>query len=514
MPIPRYPLPAWHLDPPPPVEAELRRIRRRRAFLLALVLAGLGLLVYWRYVAEVPRDFSKIEDHFKYGSIGSEYGNGVPYRIWQILPEMFPEHLPKNGLAGYESMGFVVERDKEGRPLFETPVGFARRRVAGQVELISVNCAACHTSTYRGSSTEERQVLLAMPAHRLDLLSYFGFLIKCAEDPRFTTDNLMARIEARGGLDPVERLAYRTIAIPRTREQLLLRSGQSKRLFENPSGVGRIDTFTPYKLIQFGYRDPELLHPGNTDLPSIWNQAPRVGMQLHWDGNNTSVHERNISAGIGAGASPTSIDLPRLKRIEDWLLTLPSPKWPSGWKFDQALADRGRPLYLRYCADCHGTPEEDFKGRKVGTVVPLASIKTDPERLLSYTYDFMSNQYSLGTGQDWRFHNFRMTDGYANQPLDGIWARAPYLHNGSVPTLRHLLDASGMRPPEFYRGNDVYDQKLVGFAWDVARQVDETFQKFDVKKLGNFNVGHEGPEYGTELTPAEKDAIVEYIKVF
>lgn len=514
MPLPRYPLPTWHLDPPTPVEAALRRTRRRRAFILALVLAALALLVYWRYVAEVPRDFTSIEDHFKYGSIGSEYGNGVPFRIWQVLPEMFPEHLPRNGLSGYEALGFVVERDKDGRPVSDTPIGFARRRGPGHVELISVNCASCHTSTYRGSATGPRQTLLAMPAHRLDLLSYFGFLIKCGQDPRFTADNLMARIESKGWIDPVEKLAYRHVAVPRTRERLLEIAGRAARLFEAPSGVGRIDTFTPYKLVQFHYRDPHLLRPGNTDLPSIWNQAPRVGMRLHWDGNNTSVHERNISAGIGAGASPTSIDLPRLKRIEDWLLTLPPPKWPADWPLDHALAERGGPLYLRYCADCHGTPEESFKGRKVGTVVPLREIRTDPERLNSYTYDFMSNQYSLGTGQAWRFHTFRKTDGYANQPLDGIWARAPYLHNGSVPTLRHLLDPAKDRPKTFYRGNDVYDQRLVGFVWDQAASGGETFARFDVGRLGDSNAGHDGAEYGTDLPPADKDALVEYLKTF
>src|SRR5581483_4079053 len=122
MPIPRYPLPAWHLDPMPPVEAALRRTRRRRAFIGALVLAALALFLYWRYVAEVPLDHTGIEDHFKYGSIGSEYGNGIPFRIWQVLPEMFPEHLPKNGLSGYEALGFVVERDRDGRPVSDTPV--------------------------------------------------------------------------------------------------------------------------------------------------------------------------------------------------------------------------------------------------------------------------------------------------------------------------------------------------------------------------------------------------------
>ena len=46
---------------------------------------------------------------------------------------------------------------------------------------------------------------------------------------------------------------------------------------------------------------------------------------------------------------------------------------------------------------------------------------------------------TIGTGKPWKFSHFRKTDGYANMPLDGVWLRAPYLHNGSVPTLRALL---------------------------------------------------------------------------
>ncbi len=56
---------------------------------------------------------------------------------------------------------------------------------------------------------------------------------------------------------------------------------------------------------------------------------------------------------------------------------------------------------------------------------------------------------------EYRFKHFRKTDGYADHPLDGVWARAPYLHNGSVPTLRDLMDAPAERPDTFYRGHDI-----------------------------------------------------------
>ena len=69
---------------------------------------------------------------------------------------------------------------------------------------------------------------------------------------------------------------------------------------------------------------------------------------------------------------------------------------------------------------------------------------------------------TIGEGKPWRFSHFRKTDGYANMPLDGMWLRAPYLHNGSVPTLRALLFPE-KRPAEFYRAYDVYDWDNVGF---------------------------------------------------
>ena len=70
---------------------------------------------------------------------------------------------------------------------------------------------------------------------------------------------------------------------------------------------------------------------------------------------------------------------------------------------------------------------------------------------------------TFGTGKSWQFSHFRVSDGYANMPLDGLWLRAPYLHNGSVPTLRALLDPPAQRPTIFYRGYDVYDYANVGF---------------------------------------------------
>ena len=148
------------------------------------------------------------------------------------------------------------------------------------------------------------------------------------------------------------------------------------------------------------------------------------------------------------------------------------------------------------------------------TVIAIDEIKTDRGRLDSYTTQLASNQYLIFSGitykgEDKRFRNYRKTNGYVSAPLDGIWLRAPYLHNGSVPTMRDLLEKSENRPTEFYRGYDVYDQDNMGFVSTVAEENGDAFFKFDTSLPGNGNSGH---GYGTELSADEKEALIEYLK--
>lgn len=193
-------------------------------------------------------------------------------------------------------------------------------------------------------------------------------------------------------------------------------------------------------------------------------------------------------------------------------LDLAPPAYP--YPIDQVEAQRGHELYNRYCLDCHADgrfKDGIVEGKFVGTVEPIEKIGTDRYRLDSYTFDFAANQYTLYPDSRYRFTHFRKTQGYANQPLDGIWLRAPYLHNGSVPTLRALLDRPEDRPARFYRGYDVYDPEHVGFVSDVAGENATRYFLYDTSLPGNGNAGH---RYGLDLAPEDKDAIVEYMKTF
>jgi hypothetical protein len=99
-------------------------------------------------------------------------------------------------------------------------------------------------------------------------------------------------------------------------------------------------------------------------------------------------------------------------------------------------------------------------------------------------------------------------NGYVASFLDGIWLRSPYLHNGSVPTLRDLLEPVEQRPRVFYRGYDLLDGEKVGFVTTGA-DAERVGTRYDVSEKGGGNQGH---TYGTTLTPEEKDALVEYLK--
>ncbi len=436
-------------------------------------------------------------DHFKYESVGAEARAGVPYWLWRVLPIVFADKLPDRPGRGYEKLGFIYEGPDRDRPIGVT-------RAEGFVELAGLNCATCHVGSLRDAPDAPRRIVLGMPAHRLDLQGYARFLTAAAEDPRFTASTLIAAIERENPeFGFFEKLAYRFLAVGRTKRGILDRARENAWFdVRPPQGPGRVDTFNPYKVIfQFDMSADDSV--GTVDLPSLWNQRPRQNMWLHWDGNNNSVAERNKSAAIGAGATADSLNLAALERVESWILDLQPPAYPTD-RIDIARAERGRAVYETACASCH-----DIGAPHIGQVTALGDVGTDPERVHSFTAELAARMNTLGEGRPWRFSGFRKTDGYANMPLDGLWLRAPYLHNGSVPTLRALLFPEE-RPVEFYRAHDVYDWDNVGFV-SVGPEARRDGILFDTRLRGNSNAGH---VYGQELTRQAREDLLEHLKTF
>ncbi len=484
------------------------------------VLLALLLVVYfaWRFNRDAPVTYDDPVEHFKYGSTGGERASGIPLAVWNALPTLFADYLPGPDKDKYKSFGFIYETDTLGLEN-ELPIGVSKRNVQG-VDRVFLNCAACHTGTVRESAGAAPRIYAGMPANGLDLEAFERFLFICVQDGRFTSDRLMAEIEQRhggGGLDMINRAALRYYGLPLMRERLMtIRAMFTFTEREPEYGPGRVDTFNPPKAL-LGFpmdKVPPAEWIGIADFPSIWLQGPRktAEMNLHWDGNNTSMEERNKSAAFGTGAFPTTLDYGQMDKLEAWLLTVEPPAYP--FPIDKDLAGSGERVYANRCAQCHGKSGRDFSGQYVGQVTPIEAIGTDRARLDSYSSALCADQNTLYAGEPARFKHFKKTFGYANQPLDGVWLRAPYLHNGSVPTLRDLLEPSDRRPAAFYRGYDVYDQRKLGFVSDVPGEGGRAFFELNTTLPGNGNRGHEGPAYGTDLSPAEKDAVVEFLKTF
>lgn len=460
---------------------------------VVVVIAAVVGYVLWDNLlrAEPDTHYASVEDHYMHGAIGLSSDNRVPYWVWQVLPQMFPEKLP--GPGGWASLGLIVP---EGSDL---PVGFAHRKIG--YDSVEANCSLCHTAQFRRTPDSKPELILGGPAHTLDLQGMQRFLYGCAADPRFTPDNVLAAINKVHKLGFVESLIYRYLILPATKEGLLEQKVAYSWQYLRPlQGRGRTDTFNPTKINVFHMPDDGTI--GTVDLPQVWNQKPRIGMYLHWDGNNNNITERNYAAAMAIGATPKSVIQSSFTRVTDFLLQLQPMPYP--YPIDKASADRGKPIFAQHCAACHA-----FGAPNTGQVTDIATVGTDRHRLDSFTVGLVDRFHAIDD-PPFVFNAYRKTDGYANVPLDGIWARAPYLHNGSVPNLHALLLPDSQRPSGFYRGYDVYDPAQMGFISDGPEASKVGFY-VDTNVPGNSSQGH---SYGTSLSDKEKQDLIEYLKTF
>jgi hypothetical protein len=438
---------------------------------------------------ELPPD-----EHFKYASVGIEEEEGIPYWIWQALPYVCADKLPKTS-PGYSALGVLWEQGRE------LPVGFSKRRAFGG-DRVAINCAFCHVTAVRTRPDEPRRLVLGGPSNVISPQAYARFLEACATSPEFTADRVLDGIVKAGGqLSWTQRLTHRLLFVPAVRRGL--RERQQANAWMNatpPWGPGRIDPFNGAKFVML--RLPVDGTIGNSDMMPIWNMKVREGKSLHWDGLlRSSVREAALSSALGDGATPDSIDLASLARVEDWMMRTRPPRYPH--PIDQTAADAGRTIFDAQCAQCHAVG-----GARTGSVIPLEEVGTDRHRLDMWTTQAVQAYSAFADDYPWDLKGFQKTNGYVAVPLDGLWLRAPYLHNGSVPYLDALLEPVAQRPPVFYRGSDVYHPTRLGFVSE-GTEVERTGFRYDTSVRGNSNAGH---LYGIELPPDQKRQLLEFLK--
>jgi hypothetical protein len=523
---------------------------RRVGALVLIVLLLFGANLMWRLSIDRPEIFADPVAQFKYGSTGGDKNFGFPYPMWEAMPVLFKRFLPEGRQdEGWAALGFIYEDEKnlprEGLRQ-RRPVGTSLRNHMG-IDRVFLNCAGCHAGSVRTEEGGKAVVYAGMPANTLDLSAFQEFLRRAATSQDFTPERFLAQIDAMNiRLGFINRLALRYYGVALARTQILLLADRFRFLDREPAfGPGRFDTFNPGKaLLNWNFDDlPEAELIGVVDFPAVWQQKKKEGMHLHWDGNNTYVRERNRSAAFGTGATPATLDRPSIKRMEEWLETAEPPRFADLFpgQFNPDRAKVGADIFRDNCMGCHGKDGRDFSGGKVGEVLAIGAIGTDRSRFDNYTYELSLNQNVLYPNNDQeRFQNFKKTEGYARVPLDGIWLRAPYLHNGSVPTLWALLQPPALRPKMFLRGYDVYDPVDMGFESRPGNipegkrsklfcyvTHDGEGSKCPTGKApqgakykcdgeggvckGNGNHGH---AFGTSLTDDQKRALIEHLKTF
>lgn len=255
---------------------------------------------------------------------------------------------------------------------------------------------------------------------------------------------------------------------------------------------------------------PPVVQHHDMDAPPWWNYRHKT--MLYIDGF-TEKHHRALMPFMMVKQN----DGPRFRgfesdfvAIQKFIESLQPPKFPG--PVDASLVAAGRTIFNENCATCHGTYDQpiDYPELTVG----LQEIGTDPVR-----WRALSPSYRKRYGESWladygKARTIAEPEGYVAPPLSGIWASAPYFHNGSVPTLRGVLDPD-LRPEIWIRENREMQQADVGLTVRELSEIPaglstaERRRYFDSRKFGKGNGGH---DFGQHLSRRQQDQLLEYLK--
>jgi hypothetical protein len=452
---------------------------------------------------------------FNHGSIGNETEQGLPYWIWRVLPTMFPEYLPGNQ-DGYGAIGVYWVAGEE------LPVGFSKKTL-GVIPRVAPNCAFCHQGSYRLRPDDPATLVPAGAGTRVNVQGFLRFLVSSGGDARFTSDNVMTAITAIYDMPLWERLLYRYLLIPAVRsafQNQAIRFAWMKPRPDCPRpdwGPGRIDPFNPVKFHNLGLPDDCTI--GNSDIMPLWDlnriaADPTRQYSLHWDGLSTSLRETAVAGAIGDGMNYQSFPdaKPALDAIIDFIRLQKPPPSPFSaarkandpYHVDETEVAAGKALYQTHCADCH-----EPGGKRFRTVISATELGTDRHRIDMWTEAAKDRYMNYQEGYNWGFRAFQKTNGYLANELTGLWLRGPYLHNGSVPTLRDLLAPPSGRPGKFYRGYDLLDPVGGGFSSQAGTAAERFGVLYDTTVAGNGNGGH---LYGTGLSEQDRQRLLAFLK--
>lgn len=377
----------------------------------------------------------------------------------------------------------------------ELPYSLTAHTSASGVELVTSNCLSCHAARVNG------ELVIGLGNEFLDF----------TRDPIVSVESAGAYVNGEAEAAEWRKWADRIDAI-------------APYMMTDTLGVNPAGNLT---LALLAHRDPKTLawseellmepppeNPLPVSVPPWWNMRKKHAAFYNAEGRGDQVRFMML-------ASTTCTDtVEEAEAIDAWLVdvraylaTLEPPAYPHA--VDRKSADQGERLFNKNCKRCHGTYGEDE--RYPNKVIALEDLGTD-QALARDAHD-KADRFIRWFQESFYGEIARVEPalGYIAPPLDGVWATAPYLHNGSVPTLEALLDTS-VRPRYWRFGSSEpdYDQTALGWTYkeveygkDGAMGWDERNQIYDTTRRGYSNQGH---DFGDEFTEPERAALLEYLK--
>ncbi len=377
----------------------------------------------------------------------------------------------------------------------DLPYNYSAATSREGVRVVSANCLTCHASKIMGN-----------------LIVGLG-----AADADFTSDQTQYVDQAGQFItDPTEHAEWqrfddRVKAIgPYTHTAVI--------------GVNPADNLTAALM---AHRDPATLAWSNTamlplppavvvpvDVPPWWRMAKKAAMFYVAGGRGDHARIEMAASLLCTDSVDEAAQIDAaFVDVRAWIETMKPPKWP--FKVDGSLAAKGKTIFHDTCAQCHGT--YGAGGVYPNELVPLDGVGTDPALAMGasmFGTPFVSWFAQSFWGQTSRLE---AAQAYIAPPLDGIWATAPFFHNGSVPTLEGVLDST--QRPQFWTrtfSSTDYDETAVGWNFTAldhgqAAETDPAtrLKLYDTTLPGYGNGGH---TFGDALTADERRAVIEYLK--
>ena len=446
------------------------------------------------------------------------------------------------------------------------PIGFVKHVDATSgMQWIGLTCAACHTSqiNYQGTG------FLIDGAGTLADFNQWLTDLAGALDATVQNSTKFARF-ANTILGPNYTQAQaQALQSDLVSKSLVVAERNVRNAPPSPPGFGRFDAFGTIFNEMLGniLNIPANVKPPGAPVsyPFLWTTGQLDLVQWNGFGVNAGAVgplTRNIGEVIGLFGHlqvtadpitgyPSTIEVSNLGQIEAWINNLLSPQWPGQQlpPIDVLKAAAGQPLYTQYCASCHTIIDRTNTNQSIAvTMVPVTQVQTDPTMavnaatrtgltgVLQGTKEFflLGDVFGATAGAGALLTNGVIgvllnhpiegieaaiaeykavqdakkfdPESYKARPLNGIWATAPYLHNGSVPSLAQLLLPPAQRMKQFYVGARDFDPVNVGF---ITTQTPGAYL-FDTTVAGNSNAGH---AYATEaLTATQRLELLEFLK--